>query len=206
MKALLVFVAVLVVVAATTDRYNNYHDKTRTRTRSKTDGKHHPVYCPKPNTPVYGSIQENNANYPIGSIIHYSCNYGYELYGLSWNKCVYEYGVAKWKYPVPICKPKAAPTKGYNNHRDKTRTKTRTRTCSKTDEKHHPVYCPKPNPPVYGSIQENNANYPIRSIIHYSCNYGYELYGSSWNKCVYEYGVAKWEYPVPICKPKVYSG
>ncbi|KAL5506559.1 hypothetical protein EMCRGX_G008227 [Ephydatia muelleri] len=95
MKALLVFVAVLVVVAATTDRYNNYHDKTRTRTRSKTDGKHRPVYCPKSNPPVYGSIQENNAYYHIGSIIHYSCNYGYELYGSSWNKCVYEYGVAK---------------------------------------------------------------------------------------------------------------
>ncbi|KAL5491027.1 hypothetical protein EMCRGX_G016241 [Ephydatia muelleri] len=74
------------------------------------------------------------------------------------------------------------------------------------DGKHLLVYCPKLNPPVYRYIKESNAYYHIGSIIHYYCNYGYELYGSSWNKCVYEYGVAKWEYPVPICKPKVYSG
>ena len=106
MKILLVFVVVLAVVAATTDGYNQHKGYTRTRTRPTTDGKHHPVYCPKPNPPVYGYIKENNAYYHIGSIIHYYCNYGYELYGSSWNKCVYEYGVAKWEYPVPICKPK----------------------------------------------------------------------------------------------------
>ena len=96
----------------------------------------------------------------------------------------------------------AATADGYIQHKGYTRTRTR----PTTDEKHHPVYCPKPNPPVYGYIKENNAYYQIGSIIHYYCNYDYELYGSSWNKCVYEYGVAKWEYPVPICKPKAYSG
>eukprot|EP00731_Ephydatia_muelleri_P015264 Em0008g984a len=141
MKVLLVFIAVLVVVAADAHHRKTHHsksdgknhheyshqkdtkthtktdgknhhvyshqkDKTHTKTRSKTDGKNNLVYCPKPDPPVYGSVQENNAKYQTGCIIHYSCNYGYELYGSSWNKCVYEYGVAKWEYPVPICKPK----------------------------------------------------------------------------------------------------
>ncbi|KAL5491035.1 hypothetical protein EMCRGX_G016250 [Ephydatia muelleri] len=145
MKVLLVFIAVLVVVAATSDGYNQHKDESRTKTRSKTEGKHQPVY---------------------------------------------------------------------NHHKGESRTRTRSKTDGKhqpvtrptTDGKHQPVYCPKPNPPVYGYIKENNAYYQIGSIIHYYCNYGYELYGLSWNKCVYEYGVAKWEYPVPICKPKAYSG
>eukprot|EP00731_Ephydatia_muelleri_P015269 Em0008g989a len=98
--------ASLVVVAATADGYNQHKGYTRTRTRPTTDGKHLLVYCPKLNPPVYRYIKESNAYYHIGSIIHYYCNYGYELYGSSWNKCVYEYGVAKWEYPVPICKPK----------------------------------------------------------------------------------------------------
>eukprot|EP00731_Ephydatia_muelleri_P015262 Em0008g982a len=152
MKVLLVFIAVLVVVAATSDGYNQHKDESRTKTRSKTEGKHQPVY-----NHHKGESRTRTRSKTDGK-----------------------------HQPV------------YNHHKGETR--------PTTDGKHQPVYCPKPNPPVYGYIKENNAYYQIGSIIHYYCNYGYELYGLSWNKCVYEYGVAKWEYPVPICKPKAYSG
>eukprot|EP00731_Ephydatia_muelleri_P004115 Em0002g291a len=101
MKALLVFVAVLVVVAATTDRYNNYHDKTRTRTRSKTDGKHRPVYCPKSNPPVYGSIQgEQRLLTTLGaSSIIPATMVTSSMDRRGTNACT-STGVAKWKYPV----------------------------------------------------------------------------------------------------------
>ena len=156
MKVVLVFIAVLVVVAATSDGYNQHKGESRTRTRSKTDGKHQPVY-----NHHKGESRTRTRSKTDGK-----------------------------HQPV------------YNHHKGESRTRTR----PTTDGKYRPVYCPKPNPPVYGYIKESNAYYQIGSIIHYYCNYGYELYGSSWNKCVYEYGVAKWEYPVPICKPKVYSG
>ncbi|KAL5491036.1 hypothetical protein EMCRGX_G016251, partial [Ephydatia muelleri] len=179
MKVVLVFIAVLVVVAATSDGYNQHKGESRTKTRSKTDGKHQPVY-----NHHKGESRTRTRSKTDGK-----------------HQPVYNHHKGESRTRTRS-KTDGKHQPVYNHHKGETRTRTR----PTTDGKYRPVYCPKPNPPVYGYIKENNAYYQIGSIIHYYCNYGYELYGSSWNKCVYEYGVAKWEYPVPICKPKAYSG
>ena len=43
-------------------------------------------------------------HYNIGTIIHYSCKYGYVLVGSSWNRCVRKQWHAVWEYVVPICR------------------------------------------------------------------------------------------------------
>ena len=118
MKLLLVFTAILFVAAA-----NEYYPRPTEKEvyprptekevyphateKGEDHGKgyhHRPIYCPKPVAPQNGEVKESYAQYKIGTIIHYSCEYGYVLVGSSWNRCVRKEWHAVWEYAVPICK------------------------------------------------------------------------------------------------------
>ena len=95
MKLLLVFAAILFVAAA---------NESYRRPTEKEDYPHRPIYCSKPAAPQNGGIKESYEHYKIGTIIHYSCEYGYVLVGSSWNRCVRKEWHAVWEYAVPICR------------------------------------------------------------------------------------------------------
>ena len=77
---------------------------------------------------------------------------------------------------------------------------------TKDHNKQGTVYCLKPVPPPYGAIKEIVSDHcEINTIIHYSCQNGYVMSGSSWNQCVYDQSRAVWAYAVPVCKQNVYG-
>ena len=91
----------------------------------------------------------------------------------------------------------------HGKHDDKSRRKP-AKVTQRPQATQPPIYCSKPVPPQYGEIEENYDVCEINSIIHYSCQNGYVLYGSSLNKCVNKDGRAVWAYSLPVCRKTGY--
>lgn len=56
--------------------------------------------CPYLVDPQYGKVNQRG-NTP-SSVAYYSCNYGYELHGLRYRKCLYD---GTWYGDTPECRP-----------------------------------------------------------------------------------------------------
>ena len=91
----------------------------------------------------------------------------------------------------------------HGKHDDKSRSKP-AQVTQRPQATQPPIYCSKPVPPQYGEIEENYDVCEINSIIHYSCQNGYVLYGSSLNECVNKDGRAVWAYSLPVCRKTGY--
>lgn len=65
-----------------------------------------PIYCPGPLVPTNGRLLTepsiNNGKYPVGDLMIYSCDDGYEIVGESSIVCT-ENGF--WSHPPPFCLP-----------------------------------------------------------------------------------------------------
>ena len=56
--------------------------------------------CSRLYAPRYGKVRVTG--YGLDSKAHYSCDYGYKLYGLQWRKCLHG---GRWYGKAPICRP-----------------------------------------------------------------------------------------------------
>ena len=75
----------------------NVNSQKKSSVIPKTTG----VRCPKLVAPEYGTIQLDDTVY--GSRVQYTCNRGYELYGIEYRTCGYN---GKWSGMEPTCKRK----------------------------------------------------------------------------------------------------
>jgi len=130
------------------------------------------IRCNPPRTSLKnGKVRCTNYNV-VGSVCRYQCNFGYELKGRKFSKCLDDGDddvIGKWNTKVPTCilvKPKCKPVGQIENGQV---------TCSKGNE--------------------------LKSTCTYECEYGYGLIGSSETTCVSSgIGQPDWSEKPPICK------
>lgn len=67
-------------------------------------------YCPAPRAPHYGRYYSRSGGpyryYPVGHVIYYACDDGYQMYGYSKSDCYYDskHHRTYWRYDPPVCR------------------------------------------------------------------------------------------------------
>ena len=138
--------------------------------------------CPKLDAPKYGKVWVSSYGY--SSAAYYSCNYGYELDGAYSRKCQHD---GRWYGKAPVCRP--AKRGKHINYTTVLCTNFHLLTTIST------VNCPKLIAPKYGKVSVSGYSYS--STAYYSCDYGYEIYGSHSRKCQHD---GTWYGKAPECR------
>ena len=125
------------------------------------------IECPRHEAPQYGRLEFNG--YIPGLRVHYYCNSGYKLVGLTYRTCGYD-GV--WSGELPTCTRKLYISVVSNKKLIKLillNTQTEASRCSNLPELE------------YGSV--NIPDYSPGSRAHYTCDHGYKLVGEAYRTC-----------------------
>ena len=196
MKLLLVFAAVLVVAAATNIGFlpnllhgtkGNRHDDNHVhRTKDGGERAHYPARTKDSSNTKYGNKYDNRPPHTKEPGTRHNTKDGA--------------GHGLFPHIIKGIERVLSP---HGKHDDKSRSKP-AKVTQRPQATQPPIYCSKPVPPQYGEIEENYDVCEINSIIHYSCQNGYVLYGSSLNKCVNKDGRAVWAYSLPVCRKTGY--
>jgi len=180
--------------------------------------------CPRLYAPQYGKIRVTG--YGPDSVAYYSCDYGYDIYGPKSRKCQYD---GSWYGKLPVCRPKRrdcpklyAPKYGkirvtgygpdslayYSCDYGYALYGPKSRKCQYDGSWYGKVpvcrptrrrVCPRLYAPRYGKVRV--TGYGLDSKAHYSCDYGYKLYGLQWRKCLHG---GSWYGKAPVCRPVKY--
>ncbi|XP_066265899.1 CUB and sushi domain-containing protein 3-like [Branchiostoma lanceolatum] len=175
------------------------------------------VPCASLSPPVHGSIQNGGqSTYDYDHVLRFTCDYGYSLQGDSSITCQTD---GTWTGSVPTCSvitcpqlttPTNGEMAGYNNVGDVKVFQCHTghelqgapnTTCLVTGEWSElvpnctAVECPELTAPVDGSMYGSHF---YQDIANFSCDVGYDLFGSSVSMCQAN---GEWSHPVPTCPP-----
>ena len=161
------------------------------------------ITCPEPVPIEHGFIQGDDFTY--SKIIHYFCEGGYVLNGNQDRKCTKD---GQWTSQNPKCLPVQCPVPKHiqNGHIVGSKHKfmdtveyacsagfrligVQTRECLEnatwSHERPHceQVMCEPPKPIKYGQYSKVSDKYLPGSVLHYTCQVGYELSGKAFRTC-----------------------